>query len=76
MGVLLHQKCKEKTLERKVVSVIKKSKSRQQWTQDEVNFILKHIGPMSDQAVAAHIGKSVDSVRKWVQRYDDKRLCR
>lgn len=58
------------------MSKIKKSEYGRQWTQDEVDFILKHIGPMSDQDVADHIGKSVNSVRKWVQRYDNKRLCR
>lgn len=46
------------------------------WSEDEISFILKNIGPVSDQAVANHLGRSVDSVRKWVQRYDDKRLCR
>lgn len=74
--VFLYARQKE-IVERKAVSKqIQQAKYGTKWTQDEIDFVLKHIGPMSDQDVADHLGKTVNSVQKWVQRYDNKRLCR
>lgn len=44
------------------------------WTEEQIAFTLKHIGPMSDAEVGKRIGKSASAVRKWVQRYDEHRL--
>lgn len=53
-----------------------KKREQQKWSQEEIDFVLKHIGPMSDHEVARRIGRNVNSVRKWVQRYDNIKLHR
>lgn len=46
------------------------------WTEEERNFAIKNIGPMSASQVGKKIGKSADAVRHFIKRYDDERLCR
>jgi hypothetical protein len=49
---------------------------KEAWTEDQIQFTLKNIGPMTFVQVAEHIGKTPDAVRNWVRRYDDVRLGR
>lgn len=53
-----------------------KSNRHEAWTEEQKSFTLKNIGPMTDAEVGKIIGKSRDAVRKFVARYDEKRLCR
>lgn len=46
----------------------------ERWTKKEHDFAINNYGPMTAEEVGKKINKSAHAVRKYIQRYDDRRL--
>ena len=46
------------------------------WTKREHEYAINNYGPKTAAEIGRKINKSEHAVRKYIKRYDDKRLCR